>query len=784
MTNITTMKSPQVFTDGLTEAAENSPDIRAEFAAAFAAAGKDADAVRAEIVAQMAAEEQSAQTQKKKKEAAQQQQQAATAASSQPAVLPLSAPVYLDLVDATQQAVNQVMHDPRFCPVRFADLLTDPAKARDLKAAFLFTLRIILNQQVNPNRDQGSALKAPLSMTDEGFTRLLLATGDLARIGSHAGGWRLAYYSHTGDAAGIWTEIWPTGWEIGTLKAHLGLTGSTKIQELYKQLKDRAPGREESYARAEGEVSKDAVGAISTLVRCQNGVVDISRVQPVFDGPANWTADPAGFTFTPYCLPDGSENPEYVEKYGNYTWLSKWPTDFNPGAANVTLTGEDGYEWSIDKHFKTTFAGHPEYARLVWEQYNFGFRGDNGGYYGLYADGTENASGGGGKSTTTEIFRRVIGAEYVADASIEDITGKFGASIMVGKLAVIGQETNANHEPLKNTKFLKSLAREEPVRIEPKNIDAYSFRFCGYMVQCINGDLRSAEKSESFWRSLLVVPFAAQYDAPLTGHGAKREYIKADFVGRREVREYVLLKALSLGAIPGYTEEFRGAALSTLLKMREASSTVFRFMNETAPRLLGDKFPPLALYAVFVVWSRRNGYRNTPNYDTFMADLRTWIASGHSAEWCIDPRQQRLGKKAKPEPVLAEYGNDAAVNGTWAGATVTPHTEDAARAWSASALAGRYVNMLCRRSNRQAQQDAAAPDTLLYALYQLHIELLQSQGQNVRPMPFDEWRKERPVPVYERANSSASRLHYAGIMISADNLAEYDAAAATQSRHA
>ena len=770
MTNTTTMKSPQVFTDGLTEAAENSPDIRAEFAAAFAAAGKDVDAVRGEILAQMAAEDQ-------------QQQQQQAAASTKPSVVPLSAPVYMDLVDATQQAVEQVMHKPRFYPVRLVDLLTDPDKARDLKADLLFELRIIVNNQINPNKAPKAALNPPLSMTDEGFIRILLETGDLARIGSPAGGWRLAYYSHKGPDAGIWKVIWPTGWEIGALRAHLGLTTNTQVKALYKQLIDRAPARAETYARDAGEVDQKK-GNISALVPCQNGVVNIARVNPVFDGPAKWKADPAGFEFTPYCLPNGDENPEYLEKYGKYTWLHKILTDFNPAAVNVTLTGHDGFEWSIEKGFDEIFSGHPEYARLIWEQFNFGYRGDNGGYYAFYCDGSENASGGGGKSTVAEAYAAVLGRDNVADASVEDLAGKFGAQIMAGKLAVIGQETNANHEPLKNTKFLKSMCREEPVRVEPKNVDAYSFRFCGFMVQCINGDLRTAEKSESFWRGLLMIPFSAQFDAPLSGRGVKRDYIKTDFIHRPEVREYVLLKALSLGDIQGYTPEYVDAARKTLLQMREASSTVFRFMNDTAPRLLGDKFPPLALYSIFVVWSRRNGYRNTPNYDTFMADLRTWIASGHSAEWCIDPRQQRLGKKAKPEPVLAEYGNDAAVNGTWAGATVMPHTEDAARAWSSSALAGRYVNMLCRRSNRQAQQDAAAPDTLLYALYQLHIELLQSQGQNVRPMPFDEWRKERPVPVYERANSSASRLQYAGIMISADNLAEYDAAAATQSRHA
>lgn len=67
-----------------------------------------------------------------------------------------------------------------------------------------------------------------------------------------------------------------------------------------------------------------------------------------------------------------------------------------------------------------------------------------------------------------------------------------------------------------------------------------SFRFRGFMVQCINELPRMKDKSDSFYRRQLFVPFNKSFT------GIAREYIKDDYVRRKDVLEYVLHKVLKL----------------------------------------------------------------------------------------------------------------------------------------------------------------------------------------------------------------------------------------------
>ena len=60
------------------------------------------------------------------------------------------------------------------------------------------------------------------------------------------------------------------------------------------------------------------------------------------------------------------------------------------------------------------------------------------------------------------------------------------------------------------------------------------------MVQCVNEMPRIKDKSGSFYRRLLIVPF----DKCFTGK--EREYIKGDYLKRSEVLEYVLYRALNM----------------------------------------------------------------------------------------------------------------------------------------------------------------------------------------------------------------------------------------------
>ena len=67
-----------------------------------------------------------------------------------------------------------------------------------------------------------------------------------------------------------------------------------------------------------------------------------------------------------------------------------------------------------------------------------------------------------------------------------------------------------------------------------------AFQFKGFMVQCINGMPKVKDKSNSFYRRQLVVPFLKNFQ------GAERRYIKDEYLARKDVLEYILWRVLNM----------------------------------------------------------------------------------------------------------------------------------------------------------------------------------------------------------------------------------------------
>lgn len=698
-----------------------------------------------------------------------------TAQTTQPQA---SGPQYVDRADAIAQetaAAMLLLGSPTLDDIMIED------KARRIRGSVLKRIRSAI-KQYNANQPKDDQLNNLSEINNEIFYQILVNTGDLALLvveqdAEEPG--RIIAYQHTGSSAGIW-RVWnPKGNQIGRLKKLLGLTGKTTPEMLYNELKARLPER---------KVTLDTKD--HAFVTMRNGVVKLYHVAPIIHGPLDWEAGQGAYEFTPYLLPNGKENPEYARKYGRdtaFTWTEKWDTDFNPNAGNKILIGPDGYKWSVDQHFEQTFPGKPGDAHLVWEIINFALRGTNGGVYWIWTDGSENLSGGGGKSTTAEMVRQTLGPKYVAEAGMDEIGSRFGAAIMDGKRALISNETNANHKPIENSQRIKQLSRQETIAIEQKNRDIFYVKFTGMTIQCTNGDIKFAEKSESVWRKHKAIPFPVQYDNPLGDEQTQRDYIKDDFTHRREVREYVAYKALSLGLIDSYTKEYMNANEDIIRKMRAGGSSVFTFLDEITPQFLGDRIPVKYLGAIYPAWCRLNNYRNPANASTFQHDAKMW-ATDRKENWAyVD--QARLKANGEAEPVLGYYWNVEAARG-WT-AYENGKQQDAPRKWSKEARQKTHRGILARRTIKQPQQTAAAEQTAPgippIILYQLYAAQVSSAGHT--PQTFAEWQAAgRPVPLYYIG--SDGRAAYAGSMTSADNIAAYEqeaekaAAAAEQSAEA
>ena len=278
---------------------------------------------------------------------------------------------------------------------------------------------------------------------------------------------------------------------------------------------------------------------------------------------------------------EGTENPDYISQYGERHFFRKIDTEFDINAVDPVFTAPDGTEWSVEKHFEQLFGTGSEAdikTTAVWWFYNFAVRGISGGRINIWNDGTNNAAGGGGKSTTIDLIGRVIGERNILYRDLPDLTGRFAKADMVGKMLIVGYDCNA--DAISDTAFFKKLPFGEAISIEAKFGAVQSYRYKGAIVQAMQGFIKPKNPDGAFYRRLLTIPFFARF----TGSKDKEEknYIQDDYIKREEVRKYVLKKAVIMGNRETYPKNIVNALEQYTKEARSGSSPIYQFLDEFA----------------------------------------------------------------------------------------------------------------------------------------------------------------------------------------------------------
>lgn len=117
------------------------------------------------------------------------------------------------------------------------------------------------------------------------------------------------------------------------------------------------------------------------------------------------------------------------------------------------------------------------------------------------------------------------------------------------------------------------------------------------MVQCLNEMPRIKDKSDSFYRRQLFIPFTKCFT------GAERKYIKYDYLHRKEVLEYVLFKVLNMNY---YELSIPESCKDALEEYKEFNDPVRQFMADIMSELQWDLVPFTFLYDLYKAWYKKN----------------------------------------------------------------------------------------------------------------------------------------------------------------------------------
>lgn len=329
-----------------------------------------------------------------------------------------------------------------------------------------------------------------------------------------------------------------------------------------------------------------------------------------------------------------------------YVFMSKSRVDYNPNATNVMIhNDEDGTDWDIES-WMSTLSDDEDVVETLWQVLGAIIRpnvpwGKSAWFY--------SESGNNGKGTLCSLMRNLCGEGTYCSISLSDFSKDFMLEPLTHSSAIIVDENDVGTY-IDRAANLKAVVTGDVIQINRKFKQPIAYQFRGFMVQCLNEMPRIKDKSDSFFRRQLFIPFTKCFT------GAERKYIKQDYLKRKDVLEYVMFKVLNMDYYELSTPEVCKEALAEYKTFNDPTR---QFLDEILPQLQWDLVPFTFLRDLYAAWYKKN-INSTRDGMKSMQVLTKDIVNllKEYPEWeCEDPRKNiRPGNKMdKPEWMIDEY---------------------------------------------------------------------------------------------------------------------------------
>lgn len=338
-------------------------------------------------------------------------------------------------------------------------------------------------------------------------------------------------------------------------------------------------------------------------------------------------------------------------------FVAKCGAEYNPAARNPVIHNpKDNTDWDVESWI-AEFSDDPVFVDLIWQIIGATIRPNvkwNKSAW-FYAE-----TGNNGKGTLCELMRNLCGPESHASISISQFKKDFLLEPLINISAVIVDENDVGMY-IDSAQALKSVITGDPIQINRKFKKPITYQFKGFMIQCLNELPRIKDKTDSFYRRLLFVPFTKTFK------GIERKYIKADYLKRRDVLEYVLYRVLHMN----YYELSEPDACKTVLNQyKEHNDPVRAFFEEMQTQLVWDLQPFTFLYDLYKAWFKENVPSGSlQSRNTFINDICAVV--DENPDWtCQTDRTAKIrsaGRMVLPEPLIARYGLTNWLNSTYTG---------------------------------------------------------------------------------------------------------------------
>lgn len=330
-------------------------------------------------------------------------------------------------------------------------------------------------------------------------------------------------------------------------------------------------------------------------------------------------------------------------------FTSKSHVDWVQDPPNPVIHNDvDGTDWDVES-WMDEISEDPEVVQLLWEIMSAVVRPNVGWDKVAWFYSTV---GSNGKGTLLALIRNLCGDRAWTSIPIEAFARDFTLEPLIRASAVLTDENDVDGFVDRAANF-KAVITNDVIQINRKHKSVISYQFRGFMVQCVNETPRFKDRTGSFYRRQLIVPFERTFT------GTERTYIKHDYVARPEVLQYVLHKVLS-GSFYRLSEP--EACRQALEDYKSDNDPVRGFYEEFYESFVWNLLPWGFLYDLYKAWfaytnpsgsalGRKRFITHSESVfkDPAFAPASVWASTGKTA-------QRTAGRISNGEPLAVEYG--------------------------------------------------------------------------------------------------------------------------------
>lgn len=325
--------------------------------------------------------------------------------------------------------------------------------------------------------------------------------------------------------------------------------------------------------------------------------------------------------------------------------LSKSHVDYNPNATNPHITMPDNEVWDLESWFNG-LSDDEEIIKLLWQILGAIIRPyvnwDKCAWF--YSE-----EGNNGKGTLCELMRNICGGSSYASIPLNRFSQDSMLEQLVNVSSIITDENDVGTY-IDQSANLKAVITQDAISINRKYKTAITFKFRGFMVQCVNEFPKMKDNSPSMYRRLVIIPFTKNFK------DVERKYIKHDYLKRKEVLEYALYKVLNTDY---YELDIPDSCINSLEDYKEHNDSLREFWFDVREELSWDLVPFNYLYDLYVAWKKRNIPEGKPvRKHKFIIDLVQILHTTKDDLWYCDDKNAKVYAKNKmqdPQPLSIEY---------------------------------------------------------------------------------------------------------------------------------